>query len=743
MPTSTEPLSVLLVEDDEDDYLITRDMLAGQDRARFALDWCQAYGEALEAIGRQAHDVYLIDYRLGEHTGLDLVREGFATRPLAPVILLTGQSDYEIDLEATALGVTDYLVKQELDPAGLERSIRYAISHQRALEDLIQSEERYALAVRAANDGIWDWDLRSDRMYFSPRWRAILGQPERSGDDDPAAWFNLVHADDLLRLRAAIDAHVAGQTPHLESEHRMRHADGTWRWVLTRGLAIRGIDAEVTRMAGSLSDVTDRRSAEIRLQHDALHDALTGLPNRALFMDRVDQVVRRTSREPGCRCAVLFIDIDRFKLVNDSLSHAVGDHLLIALAGRFAGVLRPGDTVARIGGDEFTILLDGSVNEREARIVAGRVQGALGQAFTVDGHELNVTASIGISLAAAQMNSSELLRNADIAMYDAKRRGRACCALFDESMHRRVVDRLERENDLRHAVEDSLLEVHYQPIIDLATGRIAALEALARWPSEWPHVAPLDFIPIAEETGLIGPLGLHVLRSALDSLARWRGSGIVGEDVRMSVNISARQLEDPNLPANVRAALVAAGLDGDALRLEITESTLMQEPERMQQIVSEVCATGAGLHLDDFGTGYSSLTALHQFPVDALKIDRSFVASLGGDAGGSDVIVRSTVALAHSLGLHVIAEGIEDTAQLKRLRTLGCEYGQGYLLSKPLSGEDTQALLASWSSPSVAALGDSAEPTGVGSNGGFGRAKSPGAVVGPAPGGPGRGLTRG
>jgi len=716
MASSSEPIRVLLVEDDEDDYLITRDMLAAQDRVQFALDWCSEYREGLEAIRQEAHDVYLIDYRLGADTGLELVREGFATRPRAPVIILTGQSDYEIDLEATALGVTDYLIKQDLDPAGLERSIRYAISHQRALGDLIKSEERYALAVRAANDGIWDWDLRRDRIYFSPRWHAILGHDERSGDDDPAAWFDLVHSEDLLRLRAAIDAHIAGQTPHLESEHRMRHADGSWRWVVSRGLAIRGIDDEVTRMAGSLSDVTDRRSAEIRLQHDALHDALTGLPNRALFMDRADQVVQRTSREPGSGCGVLFVDIDRFKLVNDSLSHAVGDHLLVALAGRVAGVLRPGDTVARIGGDEFTILLDGAVSERDARIVAGRVQSALGHSFNVDGHELNVTASIGISLASPQMSSAELLRNADIAMYDAKRRGRACCTLFDESMHRRVVDRLERENDLRHAVEQSLLQIHYQPIVDLATGRVRALEALARWPRGWPEVAPLDFIPIAEETGVIGPLGLLVLRGALDSLARWRSAGLVGDDVRMSVNVSARQLEDPSLPANVRAAIAAAGLDGDALRLEITESTLMQDPDRMRQIVSEVCATGAGLHLDDFGTGYSSLAALHQFPVDALKIDRSFVASIARGSGGSDVIVRSTVALAHSLGLHVIAEGIEDSTQLQRLRTLGCEYGQGFLFSKPLCAEEIEELLLSWSPARVAALGDAA-PTGAGSVG--------------------------
>ena len=716
MASGSEPLRVLLVADDEGDYLITRDTLSAQERARFAVDWCSDYSEALESIAREDHAVYLIDYRLGAKTGLELVRDAFATRPWAPVILLTGQSDdYEIDVEATALGITDCLDKRELDPAGLERSIRYAISHQRALGELIQSEERYALAVRAANDGIWDWDLRTDRIYFSPRWHAILGQSEGSGDDNPSAWFSLVHADDLLRLRAVIDAHIAGHTPHLASEHRMRHADGTWRWVLIRGLAIRGIDGHATRMAGSLSDITDRRNAEIRLQHDMLHDALTGLPNRALFVDRVDQVVRRASREPNAGCSVLFIDIDRFKLVNDNLSHAVGDHLLVALAGRIARILRPGDTLARIGGDEFTILLDGAVTEQDAMVVAGRVQEALADGFSVEGHELLVTASVGIAVGGPHMDPSELLRNADIAMYDAKRRGRACCAVFDKTMHRRVVDRHDRENDLRYAVEHLLLEIHYQPIVELGTGRIRALEALVRWPSGWPHVAPLDFIPIAEDTGVIGPLGLHVLRVALDSLARWRHAGLVGEDVRMSVNVSARQLEDPGLPASVRAAIAAAGLEDDSLRLEVTESTLMQEPERMQRIVREVCATGAGLHIDDFGTGYSSLSALHRFPVDALKVDRSFVASISGESGISDMIVRSTVAFAHSLGLQVIAEGIEDSAQLERLRDLGCEYGQGFLFSPALSARDMEALLVGWSPTRAAALG---EPVVVRSGGG-------------------------
>jgi diguanylate cyclase (GGDEF)-like protein/PAS domain S-box-containing protein len=709
MATSTaKPVRVLLVEDDEDDYLITRDMLARQQGARFTVDWRSQYLESLRAIRESNHDIYLIDYRLGARTGLDLVREGFAARPSAPVIMLTGEATYEMDLEATALGVTDYLVKQKLDPQVLERSIRYAISHQKAIRERLLSEERYALAVRAANDGIWDWNLESGRVYFSPRWFAILGRAAGSGcaDDDPSAWFNLVHSGDVLRLRGAIEAHLDGRTPHLQSEHRMRHADGTWRWVMTRGLAIRGVDGRPTRMAGSLSDITDRRIAQLRLQHDALHDTLTGLPNRTLFMDRVNQILQRSIRDPQSGCAVLFLDIDRFKLVNDSLSHAVGDNLLIALAGRVSAALRPGDTVARLGGDEFTVLLEDVLEAEDATIVADRILHSLDEPFEIDGNELFVSASIGIALSEPDLGSADLMRNADIAMYDAKRRGRARSAVFDESMHRRVVDRLTRETELRQVVECSLLDIHYQPIIELATGIVCGLEALARWPEDWPHVAPSEFITIAEETGVIGALGQQVLRRALQTLAGWRADGLVSDDVCMSVNLSGRQLDDPGLAEQVRAAIDSVKLPPQALKLEITESTLMQEIERTQHVFSEVCGSGVGLHLDDFGTGYSSLTALHQFPVDALKIDRSFVSTISADGEeSSDVIVRSTVALAHSLGLPVIAEGIEAPDQLRRLRSLGCEFGQGYLFSQALSAANVRSLLESWSPSDIVALG--------------------------------------
>jgi diguanylate cyclase (GGDEF)-like protein/PAS domain S-box-containing protein len=707
------PVAVLLVEDDEDDYLITRDLLRQQDRTRFALDWCSDYETALSTIGEQRHAVYLIDYRLGVRTGLDLIGAAFAVRPMAPVIILTSQTDYEIDLEATTLGVTDFLLKQELNPLLLERSIRYAINHHHALEELARTQERYALAARAVNDGIWDWDLETNMVYFSPRWRALLGQYEAAPQQPPDAWFELVHDDDLARLRADIAAHLSGETPHMESEHRMRHTDGSWRWVLTRGLAIRnGAVGEATRMAGSLSDITERHRAEHQLRHDAFHDSLTGLPNRALFMDRLGHVLEHNTRDPAVAQAVLFLDIDRFKLVNDSLSHAVGDRLLVLMAARVADLLRPGDTVARIGGDEFTIVLE-DVDSTDivefALLVAGRVHESLREVFRIDDHRLFLSASIGISLSSPEVGAEELVRNADIAMYEAKRRGRGRSTVFDQSMHNHVTNRLTRENDLRRAIEHSALRVHYQPIVDIRTGRLRGFEALARWPEGWAPVEPIEFIPIAEETGLIAPLGLHVLRTALNDLSSWRRAKLVADDVRMSVNVSGRQLDAPTFPADVLEAIAAAGVPADVVGLEITESTLMREPERVAEIVSEICGPGVGLEMDDFGTGYSSLAALHKFPFDALKIDQSFVASLS-TPGDGEVIIRSVLALADSLGLRVVAEGIETHDQLRRLRKLGCVFGQGYCISKPIASSEVRAFISTWSATALPGLAD---PVGV------------------------------
>jgi diguanylate cyclase (GGDEF)-like protein/PAS domain S-box-containing protein len=689
-----DAVRILLIEDDEDDFLLTQSMLRSQPRARFELDWEQSYGPALAAIHRRDHDLYLIDYRLGERTGLELIAEAWKSEPSAPVVVLTGQDEYEVDLQATELGVTDYLVKGMIDGPSLERTIRYALRQHQIMTDLRRSEERYAVAVRATNDGIWDWELATERMHFSDRWKTLIGYPDFASQPTADAWFALVHPDDVERLREEIESHLAGASAHFESEHRIRHADGGWRWVLTRGLTTRDESGAAIRITGSLSDVTERHDAEQRLIHDALHDSLTGLPNRALFMDRLTQCLGHLKRDPAFGCAVLYLDIDRFKLVNDSLDHAAGDRLLVALARRVEQVLRPGDTLARLGGDEFAILLDGVSGVEHAVKIAERAAQAIGEPMHFERREMSIVASIGIAQSSDGMPSpEELLRNADIAMYDAKEHGGGRCEVFDTSMHQRVLDRVSLETRLRQAIDQGRLRTFFQPIVDLRSGTLHGLEALSRWPSGEPEIPPCDFIPVAEETGLVGPLGALVLRRACEALSRWRRAGLVALPVTISVNVSIRQITDMSFVDEVRAALEHSELPAANLVLEITESTLIKNPELVSVVLAELIALGVAVQLDDFGTGYSSLTVLHDFPGDTLKIDREFVDTMV-ERPESEAIVRSIVGLAHNLGLRVIAEGIENSEQEQALSGLGCELGQGFYFAPPVAVDELEERLA-------------------------------------------------
>ena len=441
-------------------------------------------------------------------------------------------------------------------------------------------------------------------------------------------------------------------------------------------------------------NVTELHDSQERLAHDALHDMLTGLPNRTLFNDRLAQALARGARLAGYRCAVLFVDLDRFKVVNDGFNHAAGDELLVSLARRLDAGLRPGDTVARFGGDEFTLLLDDVGSAEEALMIAHRQQAELERPFQLGERKLFVTASIGIAVSEPGANVDELLRNADIAMYHAKAQGAGKVAEFNANMHTRVVRKVKLETELREAIERDLLRVFYQPIVDLNSGRVSGIEALARWPEESPTINPSEFITVAEETGLIGPLGELVLDEACTRLSDWRRRGLVEDDVPVSVNVSARQFGE-ELAAVVTAALTRTGLPPHALRLEITETTIMNAPEQVNALLAELERTGVRAQIDDFGTGYSSLSFLHGFPGDALKIDRSFVASLHKNED-SEAIVGGIIALAHNVNLHVIAEGVDHPAQISKLRNLGCEHAQGFLLCKPVPANLLEELLKSW-----------------------------------------------
>ena len=557
-----------------------------------------------------------------------------------------------------------------------------------------ESEERYALAARGSNDGLWDWDFRRERIYFSPRWKVMLGLNENDAGDNPEEWFARVHPEDLDRLKAEIASHLEGGGAHLETEHRMRLADGGYRWMLVRGIVLRDENGRAYRMAGSQTDISDRKLYERQLQHDALHDALTGLPNRTLFMDRLEHALARARRRPDDLFAVLFLDLDRFKLVNDSLGHLLGDRLLVEFARRMERCVRPGDTVSRLGGDEFTILLEDLASRDEAIQIAERIQAELVFPFNLGGQDVFASTSIGIALGSPDYGrADQMLRDADTAMYRAKSSGKARHEVFQKAMHADVLTLLHLETDLRRAVERAEFTLDYQPILNLESQRLVGFEALIRWHHPQRGVIrPSEFILTAEETGLIVPIGWWVLKEACQQMQVWHTRFPEHSALTISVNLSARLFRQAGLHERVVEVVTAAGLHPSKVKLEITESALMDYVEASVLTLRQLKHSGIQVQIDDFGTGYSSLNYLQRFEIDALKIDRSFVSQLG-IAGEHSEIARTIITLARNLGMKVVAEGIETDVQLAQLQMLGCDWGQGYLLSHPLKPFEVEELL--------------------------------------------------
>ena len=565
----------------------------------------------------------------------------------------------------------------------------------RTEQALKRTAERLALAAAGANDGWWEWDLRSKELYCSPRWRELLGLSGPAGVVRPDEWLDRVHPDDLGPLKDALKAHLSGQTPHLKHEHRILHDDGTYHRFLCRGLAGRVAGRSPSRIAGSMTDTTDRALAQEGLRSGGFCDPLTGLRSRADFVEGLGRRLeefKQPQRGSG-RFAVLYLDLDRFKVINDNLGHLVGDELLIAVARRLESCLRQGDALARLGGDEFAILLQTIADEQQANVIAFQIQQVLSAPIMVAGREVFTSASIGICFGTAEHNTpDEIMRDADTAMYHAKAHGKARHELFDADMHARTRDRLDLENDLRHAVTSQDFEVHYQPIVLLSSGMCVGFESLIRWTRNGKPVSPVTFIPMAEELGLIEPLGTWVLQQACKTFAQWQRRHPLGGLDYITVNVSSRQLMQQNFIRIVEQAVESSGLKPCDLRLEITETALMDSPSTAAEVLTQLRDFGAKVYLDDFGTGYSSLSHLHKLPVDALKIDRSFVKSLTQSSDRSS-IVESILALARTMNTSVVAEGIETDVQAHELERLGCTHAQGFLFSRPLSAQAAEELI--------------------------------------------------
>lgn len=565
---------------------------------------------------------------------------------------------------------------------------------------LRRSEERYALAVQGSNEGLWDWNLQTDQIFFSSRWQEMLGYPDHSLSHLPEEWFERVHKIDLIALRQAIEDHLKGATPSFEQEYRMRHRDGSYRWMLSRGVAIRNSDGVAVRLVGAQLDITRRKQAEEELWRNAFFDRLTNLPNRAGFINSLQQALDRIQQYSLTSFAVLWLDIDCFELINNSFGNVIGDRLLVATVQRLRSFLPPADVVARMGGDEFAILVNQVQDTNDAVRTAERVQQVLALPFNIDGNEVFLTVSIGIALSSAHYTDPEhLLRDADTAVHRAKSAGRARYQIFDKSMRTRMVGKLLLENDFRRSITPEAydrcrnLQLLYQPIVQLTTGQWVGFEALVRWRHpEQGILSPDRFIAMAEETGLIVPMSWWVLHSACRQMRKWQLQFPHLPPLTINVNLSSQQFSMPNLIEYIQQILQETGLDGKHLKLEMTESMVMEQAASVVAVLHQIRSLGIQLAIDDFGTGYSSLSYLARFPINTLKVDRTFVSSMDVSEDSLE-IVRTIHALAHNLGMDVTAEGVETADQAEKLRLMNCEYGQGYFFSQPLDASVVSNLL--------------------------------------------------
>ena len=649
--------------------------LAGHLAAQgFVVDRLAGGEPALAALARRPADLVLLGVATAEGSGLDALR-ALRLRHGAtalPILAVTAAEDIA---EALAAGANDCLVR----PVDLDLAVARIASladRQIALERLRRSEQRIELVLRGTNDGIWDWDLETGEILLSPRWYELAGLEPEAGPTEPETWFARVHPEDLPGLRTQIARHIDGVSLSLQAEYRLRHRNNAWRWMLLRGVAARDAQGRARRLAGSQSDITDRK----------LTDPVTGLSNRLLFLDRVGQALARCERRPEDGFAVAVLSLDRFTKVQETLGPTAADTLIATVARRLLAHVRPMDSVARVGGDKLAILLDRIADPEQAARIIERCRMQIAAPVPVGGNQVPATATVGLALREpGHADADAVLRDAYAALAAALAGGNVV-ALHDASTQQAIRHRLALEVSLKHALACDRLALLQQPIYELGSGRCVGFEGLLRWRQEDGRlVLPGEFIGMAEETGLIVELGAHAIGLACRQAALWQQTGLP-EDVTLSVNVSPRQVARPDFAERVIEIAREHGVPPARLRLEITESALSSQVEGLERKLASLKAAGFTLSLDDFGTGYSALALLPRLPLDVIKIDRGFVHGMLDDPAHAK-IVEAIVRLSYGLGLQVVAEGIETEAQAAALTALGCQYGQGFLMAAPMPPE--------------------------------------------------------
>jgi diguanylate cyclase (GGDEF)-like protein/PAS domain S-box-containing protein len=637
--------------------------------------------EAVREAEEKRPDLILMDINLdGQIDGVEAagtIRRRFGI----PIIFLTAWGDQTTLDRAKETEPYGYIIKP-FEDRELYSQIEIAIHNHRSESDLRRREERFSLANQGSDDGLWDWNTEKNTIYFSSRAAALLGYTSEELVGAPRDWLERIHPGDRARVRNEIRNHITGDQQHFYSEHRTLHKDGTYRWILAKGLAFRNEDGKVGRMAGSLTDVTDRK----------LFDPLTGLPNRALFMDRLERSLRKFQREPAYAFAVLALKAQNFGRLSDNLGCAFRDELLGRFVNRLQRELKSEDTVVSLGEESFAILVEEIDNVAAALQVAESIQQRLKKPFHLKGEEVYAKSFIGITYSTSGYRHPEdLLRDAQTAMHRAREHSNSC-EIFDLGMRTKVLSRIRLETQLRQALDREQLIVHYQPIVSLKDAALTGFEALVRWQHpDGRLLAPKEFIPLAEEAGLMVPLERWVLDTACRELQRWQKKSN-GKAPALSVNFSSEQYQQVDLIEMLEDTLQRTGFPPERLKLEITESAFLKDSEKLTRLLLSIRELGIQLHMDDFGTGYSSLSYLCRLPVTNLKIDKSFISGLELNQETRQ-IVRAIASLGQSLRLEITAEGIETATQLREVVGLECDYGQGFLFSRPLEPAAAELLI--------------------------------------------------
>jgi diguanylate cyclase (GGDEF)-like protein/PAS domain S-box-containing protein len=692
---SANPVTtVLLIEDNHGDARLLREMFRDGGAYQTKLTHVASMSAAETQLAVPVVDVILLDLGLPDAQGLGAVRRAHAAAPKIPLVVLTGLDDDTIALQALQEGAQDYLVKGQLDTRGLLRALRYAIERKTMEEALLAEKERAQITLDSIGDAVICTDTVGKITFLNVVAERMTGWSWREASDRPLPEvFQRVEVANQGRLSTAPSGNGRTTTSTPASSAILVRRDGLEIPIEGSAAPINDRDGNANGAVIVFRDVSAARAMSLQMAHAAEHDFLTGLPNRMLLNDRIRQAIVTAKRHEK-QVAVLFLDLDGFKHINDSLGHSIGDKLLQSIGKRLVDCGRAADTVSRQGGDEFVVLLSEVQHSDDAAVAAARMLAAVAEAHSIDDHELHVTTSIGVSVYPDDGADAEaLIKNADTAMYQAKENGRHSYQYFKPAMNARAVERQAIEEGLRRALERKEFSLHYQPKVDFSTGAIAGAEALLRWthPTRG-SISPAQFIPVAEECGLIVPIGRWVLRSACEQAQAWIRAGLA--PATMAVNVSAKQFRGDSFLQDLLATLEETGLDPALLELELTESVLMKHAESAASILGTLRGSGVQVAVDDFGTGYSSLSYLRKFPIDALKIDQSFVGRIGVAADDAS-IVTAVIGMARSLKLRVVAEGVETLEQAEFLRCQACDQAQGYYFSRPVRAEQFANLLRS------------------------------------------------